>query len=129
LNHKDLPPKGDVKGGGGICNDNSSPRRHWNNQIKMPSFGDVLRILQIIVIAAIAIGWWSKRESTSSVTDTTQSLIIEEHGHRLDAIGDRLTKMQDSQNKNTDDLHELMTKFRIMVELVDGNRSKPELHK
>ena len=91
----------------------------------MPSFGDLLRIVQIVVIAFVAIGWWSKRESSSSV----QTLIIEEHGHRLNTIDTSLTKIQDTQNKNADDLHELMTKFRIMVELVDGNRSKPELHK
>ena len=100
----------------------------FNNKLKAPPLTNILQMLQIVVIAALALSWWSNRESKSSVTDTTQSLAIEEHGRRLDADEARCMKLQDAVAKNSDDLHELMTKFRIMVELVDGAQKKPELH-
>ena len=101
----------------------------FNNKLKAPPLTNILQMLQIVVIAALALSWWSNRESKSSVTDTTQSLTLEEHGRRLDADEAHCMKLQEAVTKNIDDLHELMTKFRIMVELVDGNKTKPELHK
>ena len=101
----------------------------FNNKLKAPPLTNILQMLQIIVIAALALSWWSNRESKSSVTDTTQSLTLEEHGRRLDADESHCMKLQEAVTRNSDDLHELMTKFRIMVELVDGNKTKPELHK
>src|SRR5438874_3565236 len=55
------------------------------------------------------------------------TLFRSEHGRRLDHVDSSISELQKTQNKNGDDLHELMTKFRIMVELVDGGKTKPEL--
>jgi hypothetical protein len=95
----------------------------------MPPVTNLLQIAQIVVLVGLGVSWWTGRENKSSVVDATQTLSIQEHSERLNGVDARLNKIQDSQTQNTGDLHELMVKFRIMVELVDGAKQKPELHK
>jgi hypothetical protein len=127
----DLTPVKDLKGGAPHSGfephvSSSSGHDHYS---KMPPVTNILQILQITVLIGLGVSWWTGRENKSSVVDATQTMSIEEHAARLTGIDDRLNKIQDSQNQNTGDLHELMVKFRIMVELVDGSQKKPELHK
>src|SRR5207253_10065006 len=99
------------------------------HEVKPPPLTNLLQICQIIVLVGIGISWWTSKQSSSSVQDATQNLAIEEHGRRIDLIDAQIAKIIDNQNKNTTNLNELITKFRIMVELVDGAKTKPELHK
>ena len=99
------------------------------HEVKTPPLTNILQICQIIVLVGIGISWWTGKQSSSNVQDATQNLAIEEHGRRLDLLDAQLSKFSDNQNKNTTNLNELITKFRIMVELVDGAKTKPELHK
>src|SRR5438046_1730235 len=92
-------------------------------EVKLPPnffrFG-LANVLTIILIAGFAISWWTNHESSANVASNTQVLTVAEHGRRLDSMDTRMNSIQTQQATNTDDLHELMTKFRIMVELVDG---------
>ncbi len=140
---KDLAPRYDVKGGSPRTPPRGIPvasvQQHLKSNgrhIQLPSLTNLLQILQIAAILFVAIAWWTKRESGSAVTFETQNLAIAANTKRMDAadkrfeaIDQRADKALETANRNGEDLHELMVKFRIMVELVDGQQKKPELRK
>src|SRR6266404_6026166 len=78
-------------------------------------------VLTLVFLLGLGIRWWTVHETSAAALDTNQNTILEEHGRRLDAIDKRASDAQATASKNADDLHELMTKFKIMVELVDGD--------
>ena len=140
---KDLEPKGDVKGGanGQPCNEKS--KGHWNNFRNNlirppPGFFEIklVHVIMLIPLAVMALSWWTSRETTSATATINQETLFKEQGQRFERLEGRIGDLEKSQKSMVDslspelrDLHDLELKFRIMVELVDGNKSKPELHK
>ncbi len=123
------PPRGTAQAQFGTQAPRQAAQPHNGRHIQIPSLTNVLQILQIIVIAMIALSWWTKRESGSDVSIATQNLAITAISKRLDTGEARAEKALEKANVNEQELHELMVKFRIMVELVDGKQEKPELRK
>src|SRR5438105_15568551 len=95
------------------------------HEVKAPPLTNILQICQIIVLVGIGISWWTGKQSSSNVQDATQNLAIEEHGRRIDLIDAQLGRLADNKTKITPDLNELITNFRIWVNLLDG--AKPHL--
>jgi len=89
----------------------------------------LVHIIMLIPLAIMAVSWWTGHERASATASTQYVLTVQRIDTRLDGFDTRLTEFGKTQKTDSENLHELMTKFRIMVELVDGAKNKPELHK
>ena len=93
-------------------------------------------VLTILLLLAMAASWWINHEaaatrvqSSNDVANNTQTMLLAEHEKRFSALQDQINELNKTQKEMLPALQELSVKFRVMVELVDGNRTKPELHK
>ena len=102
---------------------------------KVPWFS-AANFLMLVALLAGFVVWWTNREKESNreqaaydLVNNTQTMLIAEHEKRFTQMQDQINEVAKTQKEMQPKLDELLIKFRVMVELVDGNKSKPELHR
>src|SRR5258708_6653627 len=92
-------------------------------------------LLTIVLILGMGVSWWISHESIQSkikaeadIVNNTQTMLLAEHEKRFTQLQDQINELNKSEKEMSPKLEELLVKFRVMVELVDGGRKKPELH-
>src|SRR6266478_3037429 len=86
-------------------------------------------LLTILLLTGFLISWWTKHESSSASTIATAVALAEQHERRFLQDEERIKNLEGMRNEVVPDVREIKTKLNIMVELLDGEHKRPELHK
>src|SRR6266446_6350557 len=126
---RDLPSRKDPKGGSPKT-PAPIPISEYNNSTT-PSFlkFTLANWLTIIFLAGLLASYWLKHETSSAATSAVALALAEENARRFSAIELRIQRLEAMKDEVVPDVRELKTKLNIMVELLDGDHKRPELHK
>src|SRR3981081_1904132 len=86
-------------------------------------------LLTIIMILGFSVSWWLKHEKAASDADTHQTMMLASHEKRFEQIERRMETYEKVQIEVVPDIREMKGKLNVIVELIDGEHKKPELHK
>jgi len=86
-------------------------------------------LIQIIVLIGFGFSWWTKHEASSATIVAQNTAAIQQCDQRIVQHAERLKSLEDMRNEVVPDVREIKTKLNIMIELLDGDHKRPELHK
>lgn len=74
-------------------------------------------ILQLILMASLALNWWAGKESSNAAVAATQAVLIQ-------GLSDRVTKLEEANKQFSSTIQDVQNKVNILVAVAEEQRKK-----